>query len=36
MNLSRDYNVAKKQLNIDDRFVAAILANDSPRVDQLI
>lgn len=36
MNLSRNYTIAKKQLNIDDRFVAAILANDSPRVDQLI
>ena len=36
MNLSHDYAVSKKQLNIDDRFVAAIIANDSPRVDQLI
>ena len=36
MNLSRDYTAAKEQLNIDDRFVAGILANDSPRVDQLI
>jgi hypothetical protein len=36
MNLSRNYTVAKKHLDIDDRFVAAILANDSPRVDQLI
>ena len=32
MNLSHDYTIAKKQLNIDDPFVG----NDSPRVDHLI
>ena len=36
MNQSRNLNVAKKHLDIDDRFVAAILSNKSSRVDQLI
>jgi hypothetical protein len=36
INLSRNYGVAKKHLEIDDRFVAAILSNQSSRVDQLV
>lgn len=36
MNLSRNYAVAKKHLDIDDRFMAALLDNKSTRVDQLI
>jgi hypothetical protein len=36
MNLSRNIVVAKRHLDIDDRFVAAILSNKSSRVDQLI
>jgi hypothetical protein len=36
INLSRNFAVAKKHLEINDRFVAAILSNKSSRVDQLI
>jgi hypothetical protein len=36
INLGRNYSVAKKHLEIDDRFVSAILSNKSSRVDQLI
>ena len=34
--MSRNYGVAKKNLEIDDRFVAAILSNQSSQVDQLV
>ena len=36
INLTRNLAVAKKHLDIDDRFVAAILSNKSSRVDHLI
>lgn len=36
LNLSRKFGTAKKHLEIDDRFVSAILSNQSARVDQLI
>lgn len=36
INLGRNYSVAKKHLEIDDRFVSAILSNKSSRVNQLI
>ncbi|KIM81608.1 hypothetical protein PILCRDRAFT_8649 [Piloderma croceum F 1598] len=36
INLSRNLTVAKKHLDIDDRFVSAILSNKSSRVDQLM
>jgi hypothetical protein len=36
INLSRNNRVAKKRLKIDDRFMSAILSNQSSRVDQLI
>ena len=33
LNQSHNFNVAKKHLDIDDRFVAAILSNKSSQVD---
>src|SRR5882762_6796687 len=36
LNLSRNFTVTKKHLDINDHFVAAIFSNQSSRVDQLI
>jgi hypothetical protein len=36
LNLSRKYGTAKKHLEINDRFVPAILSNQSIRINQLI